>query len=591
MITLLPTDNIKSRTFGWVQNPSSFRSLCKVVSIFDINSPAHSDMDEVLRILVAPENGRETLRSALNTRPLKISYSHLVGTGSAQRATAPCNAIIQAAVRGQGHKTYIDNWSADGFVRWAHCLGFIKYDYTDDTFEITGAGMQLSAARRNTPLLVGAGDESLNAEEVRLLVEAVLSYPPAIRVLSLLSGENAHLTKFDIGSQLGFIGEGGFTSMPQNIFIRSLAAITDINERKKLRANWEGSSDKYARMIARWLINLGLVEKVEKTVSVQVAGSLFSETIGQAYMITAQGITALNRSSGRSRHARIKKNVCYEMLATKGTSREYLRTRRALTIKILSERRRAAPVEDIISCLEAQNIRATREAVCDDIQGFISIGLEVEITDNGFIWRDSINDFTIPIRPEITQSAIEQRKDELRRRIAYISHDYLSLLDLACDSSQNRQLEIKTLQLLIDECRYAGLHLGGSRKPDGIIYTNTLTDNYGVIIDTKAYPRGYNLPIGQAGEMQRYIQENQRRDEQENPNKWWENFGDNIQRFYFMFVSGYFTGRYQDQIDRISRITETQGAAVKIDNLLLMADNFKGNIINYSDVENNIFHT
>ena len=39
-----------------------------------------------------------------------------------------------------------------------------------------------------------------------------LSYPPFVRLLSLLS-ENECMTKFEIGCQLGFIGEAGFTSV------------------------------------------------------------------------------------------------------------------------------------------------------------------------------------------------------------------------------------------------------------------------------------------------------------------------------------------------------------------------------------------
>ena len=57
-------------------------------------------------------------------------------------------------------------------------------------------------------------------KEQELLVNAILAYPPAIRILNLLSEtDEAHLTKFEIGQKLGFIGEDGFTSMPQKIFI------------------------------------------------------------------------------------------------------------------------------------------------------------------------------------------------------------------------------------------------------------------------------------------------------------------------------------------------------------------------------------
>jgi len=184
----------------------------------------------------------------------------------------------------------------------------------------------------------------------------------------------------------------------------------------------------------------------------------------------------------------------------------------------------------------------------------------------------------------------ESAKDMLREKGKHLSKDYLSLVDLAYDSTQNRLFEMKTLELLTEECGYKGTHLGGSRKPDGIIYTHDLLNNYGVIIDTKAYSSGYNLPISQADEMQRYILENQRRDEKENTNNWWLCFGDDIGRFYFMFVSGHFKGRYQEQIVRISQITKTRGVAVAICDLLMVADKVKGSSRSLEDVERVLFY-
>ena len=82
-------------------------------------------------------------------------------------------------------------------------------------------------------------------------------------------------------------------------------------------------------------------------------------------------------------------------------------------------------------------------------------------------------------------------------------------MDLAYDSKQNRLFEMKVIELLTEECGFQGLHLGGSRRPDGVLYTAGLTDNYGIILDTKAYSSGYSLPIAQADEMERYVRENQ----------------------------------------------------------------------------------
>lgn len=581
MVSILRVENAKSRTFGWVQDPSDFRSLCNVVSVFDRSSAKHIELVEaIIPNLVSVGDGRDALISALNAEPLKIAYANLVGTAFNDRKTSRCNGIIQAVVKGQG-RDFIGNWPADNFVRWAHCLGFISYDYSDDTFEITQSGLKLTA--------VCAGTEELSDLEQNIIKNAMLSYAPAIRVLSLLSENNSHLTKFEIGRQLGFIGESGFGNMPQSVLIRSLAGINNAKEKNKMRTTWEGASDKYARTIARWLTKLGLVQNIEKRITVTVGSSDYVETIGQAYMITAQGVTALNSALGRSRHPRIRKNICFEMLATKGADREYLRIRRALLIKKLSEHKGNLTTDELLEYLATQNVSTSKEAIHDDIQGLINIGLDISVDSDSLAWQDVINDFVIPIRAEVAPSLIEQTKDNLREKISHISHDYLSLLDLAYDSKQYRLFEMKTLQLLTEECGYLGTHLGGGRKPDGVIYTKKLENNYGVIVDTKSYPKGYNLPIAQADEMQRYVQENQRRDAEENPNKWWENFGDDVRQFYFMFVAGHFTGKYQDQIDRISRITTTHGAAVEIVNLLLAADKIKCDAYSHRDVEVQLF--
>jgi hypothetical protein len=339
MVSIMATEAKSFRAFGWVQDPSDFRSLCNVVAVFDVNSTKHKELiNDILPKLVLKSDGLDNLLTAMNTRPLKIKYNNLVGTAFTPRSNSRCNGIIQATVKGQV-RDFICDWPADNFVRWAHCLGFIKYDYADDTFTITQTGLELTTAFKNT--------EELSENEHRILTNALLSYPPAMRVLTLLSKENAHLTKFEIGKNLGFIGEGGFGSMPQSTLIRSLSQITDAKEKNKFKTDWEGASDKYARMIAGWLINLGLAQKIKKTVQVLAGGVIYSETIGQAYMITAQGHAALNRALGKSSHAQIKKNICFEMLATKGADREYLRMRRALIIKRLSENRQPASVAGI----------------------------------------------------------------------------------------------------------------------------------------------------------------------------------------------------------------------------------------------------
>ena len=570
MIELRKMGNQNFRTFGWVQDPSDFESLIKVVSIFDNKSETHKELvNKKIDRLIEERDGKSHFLEVLNSTPLKIKYADLVGTSFTPRSSARCNGIVQATVKGQV-RDFISDWPADNFVRWAQALGFIKYNYFDDSFEITEEGLNLTGAKTIE-------------EKEEILIDSLLSYPPAVRILNLLSDGKVK-TKFELGKKLGFIGEDGFTSIPQDVLIMTLATTEDTKERNKLRTDTEGSSDKYARMIAKWLSKLGLLVQVAKEVELSIGGKNYKEKIGQSYMITAKGIQSLNKVNGRSRHKRISKNISWEMLATKGTDRNYIRTRRALIIKSLIECKSGLTLEEIRDRLEIQAISELFTVVKDDIDGLINIGLNIEKIGEKYYFNDEINDFIIPIIENSEKSEFTQEKDNLREKLDTLSHEYLSLVDLAFDSQQNRLFEMKTVELLTKECNYKGVHLGGSRKPDGIIYTENSTDNYGVIIDTKAYSNGYNLPISQVDEMVRYVEENNKREKERNSNEWWKEFGDNINKFYFSFISGKFIGNIEEKLQRITIFTNVYGNAMTIITLLYLANEIKANRLKNMEV-------
>jgi len=293
-------------------------------------------------------------------------------------------------------------------------------------------------------------------------------------------------------------------------------------------------------------------------------------------VITGLGITALNRTLGKSRHKRIPKNVSFEMMATKGDDREYLRTRRTCVLKAVSEGKGRVSYTEIQKYLEALGLQEDEATIRDDVQGLIHIGLNIAAGERECVWKDEINDLILPVPKKLAKSSQSETKEKLREKLRNLPHEYLSLVDLAYDSKQNRLFEMKVIELLTEECGFQGLHLGGSRRPDGVLYTAGLTDNYGIILDTKAYSSGYSLPIAQADEMERYVRENQTRDELVNPNQWWENFENGLGTFYFLFVAGHFNGNVQAQLERISRNTGVLGAAASISQLLLLADAIRG---------------
>lgn len=570
----LSTKYSSKRSFGWSQDASDFNSLKNVVQIFDNKSKFHENLIIArLPMLVDDRNLVEKFQTILKSKPLKITYADLVGTHSIPRKNSQCNSIIQASVCGQV-KPYITDWASDSFLRWAHLCGFIKYNGEDDTFEITEDGLAYSKTENNSN------------EEKECLLNAILKYPPVSRILQLLSN-GEHLSKFEIGSKLGFVGDEGFTSLPQNILLTSLAMTDDLKEKNKMKSDWDGSSDKYARQICKWLQKLGLVRQVEKEYKVIVGNKEYTERLGQAYLITPDGLKAYRKLQGINKVSRLPKNVFWEMLCTKATDRYYIRNRRAYLIKFLSDSNSPLSLTKLQEKLKEVEFEESIETIRDDLIGLQNIGLFVKESSNGFILNDDIQNLVIPINSIGSGKSDTLRlKDFCRDMLENISHNYLNLIDLAYDPKSNRQFEMEVVDLFVSECGYKGIHLGGGRKPDGIIYTENLKENYGTIIDTKAYSKGYSLPISQADEMRRYVEENNKRDVKINSNKWWNNFPDLLNKFSFLFVSSEFNGQFEEKLENIAQSTKINGGALNVVNLLILAENIKSKFIDMEQVYN-----
>jgi len=575
---------VQTRALGWVQNPSDFDKLKLTVQIFDnLSNHHHSLKNILLDAKVHNPEVCETLKEALNRDPLILKYSELVGTGTSDRKQAKCDALIQASIKDQGNKKgYIDNWSSDGFLRWAECLDFVNYNRSNDTFSITEIGLAFS--------------RSNNKQRDKILIERMLAYPPATRILELLDNNmreyslegrtpdnNMLMTKFEIGSSLGFAGENGFTSLPENQIVEALHFEKNRRMKNKIRSDWEGSSDKYARMISRWLVKLKLVQQTRKFFYFDDSSE--SEYISHAFRITPLGSRYLRNSKGNSRHPQISKYVSWEMLATNVKNRDYIRTRRGYILVYLKDNK-SISLTDIVQKLREIGFTDPEEVIVEDIKGLMNCGLIIEYNTDAktFHLLDQIYGLFIPeinLTDELTDKRLQQQKADLSITLPNINKKYIELIEIAFDSKQNRVLEMQVMELLREEYDLFSKHLGGSRKPDGISYS--LDNKYGIIVDTKAYSKGYSLPISQADEMRRYVQENTKRDPKLNDNEWWKIFPDELSTYYFLFVTGKFVGSFEDKLDNIYHSTKVKGGGINIEELLYGANAIKENALSLTE--------
>ena len=163
------------RTFGWIQNPGDLKKLKKVVSIFQVESSTHKWLTTdrlplLLQYNLISSADYSTFQRELSKPDIEIGYMTLKGkgVGSSGRKHALCSGIVQAVIDAQSSRTYInidgksitmkkpytDDWSADGYLRWAISCGLLEYSNVTDTARIRDSVKNLSCRKMTLKLNV-----------------------------------------------------------------------------------------------------------------------------------------------------------------------------------------------------------------------------------------------------------------------------------------------------------------------------------------------------------------------------------------------------------------------------------------------------
>ena len=478
------------------------------------------------------------------------------------------DSLIQVLIAGQNRLGIVD-WACDNFIRFAYTLDLISYVEKKDSFTITKTGLELTQANNEF-------------ERFKILKGCLKSYTPVIRVLELLfnqrelNSNKPSLTKFEIGRELGFKGEDGFSTFSQNVFIQALNSAETKAEKNKIKQNWEGSSDKYARMICNWLMNENIdwIKKTRKSVSIKIGDESFTEKL-QSYQITISGITALKSSGAYSRNKGSIKKVFFEMLATKGADKEYLRKRRTHLLKCIN---RPKSTEQIVSYYKKNKFEnITTQTIKDDIENLKRIGLKINDKTSGYKLKDKIELLEIPnyaLNLKVTPSSLENTKQNLRETLKNLDHKYLDILDFSISGKSGAiKFEVRIVELL-NEIIIAK-HLSGGNRPEIIGYNPEINPLDCLIMDSKAYSKGFSIPANERDKMIRYVEEYIAKDINLNSNRWWEEFKSPdypTKPVKFGFISSSFIGQYINQLAYINNRTEISGSVITAEVLLKKVD-------------------
>lgn len=487
---------MENRTFGWINGVSDTDTLVKLLCVFCRGNRLHQNIIQYKIPLLKNNNmlsaaDADEFSAILQSDEIVIPYIKARGiVGKKEVCTGICQMIFDGRqwmnLMGTNgmvitvHKPFSDVATTEGFLDWAITLGLLIYDQLADSLSISVLGKTIVNKYE-------AGDFS----GIQLLNEAFLSYPPVIRILELLH-ECGPCTKFELGAQIGFIGDRSFISVAQDFFAYQYYSAENTQERVKLCSSLEGDADAIASNICNWLVKLSYVKKITKFATLKYLDADHAMEM-VAWEITEAGRAALKDSY------HITKNVIISSLSCRDVDKEYIRARRGLILSYLKEN--AATCDELKDYLKNNEIITSCGTVYDDIKGLQRIGLRITERDGMFCLDDEIilssmsQDYK-----RIECSEKEKLKLGLRDELKHIDHKYLSMIDLAYAqntraatlSNEARIFNMLLAQFLRDEFNFKVQIVGSINN------TLTILDNgmgTVLIFETTAYRRDFKSEL------------------------------------------------------------------------------------------------
>lgn len=502
--------------YGWVQNTSSLSMVRDMLELIDEEGTNHF---EFMRRVYA-------YRISQNPKLAKWTYD------------ARCRARAICAT------------------------GMADIDRSIQGYVLTPLGKELLQAPKSDQFY--RGERVLCVEEKEIFQKGLLTNPPVIRVLTLLNearrNEQISLSKYDVGAQLGFVGDEGFTHLDAEYVASTGGKFNDK----------EGSADKWARTIISWLVQVDWATKTEAI-----------EIYGQSLPVytTIQQVDRVLQYAARS----TIKNIPQEMLCSDANPLSaIIQKRRCEVLDILSTVTYMSN-EDLQKELAAREIETDSETLKFDVINLAQAGINIKkegsiykLADN--IKLDKIKDST-PL-----SSAAADRLSVIEKNIQHYVSKYDEvipprLIDSLIrygysgrDNSTDFEIAVNRFFLHMG---YESEHLGqGNGRVADVIakYKDAMMPkSYGLIIDAKAYEK-YNFPAGDVRKMKEYIRTHM-------PDLMQEM----IPKYAFAFVSMDFTDA-DTHLEEIANETAVNGTAIDVYTLLALGADVKMQKISISNL-------
>ena len=472
------------------------------------------------------------------------------------------NALMRAIkLQREADGKKLNKWTWDARCRCkAVCAtGMVELDRRLEGYKLTEFGKELIVAPKANITI--NGKRALSQEEVTVFRKGLLTNPPVVRVLTLLndsrkSGKGS-MTKYDVGAELGFVGDIGFTHYDAEFVVANNKSFNDM----------EGDSDKWARTILSWL----------KQVNWVVDGPR-KECCGRKLpsFTTTPDIDKVLQYSARSSI----KYVPIEMLCSDHHPFTHLIQRRRAAILEQLEHVPYTEKSKLVDNINAQEIEIDEQQVDFDIINLQQAGIAIFKEQSYYKLCDKIK----LDKPIVVEASEANRVNKIEKKIEEKVTKYNGtipsrivgdLIRYGYDGRNSSTLFEMTVNDMFKLLGYESEHLGeGKGRVADVIskYRSHLyAKSYGLIIDAKAYEK-YNFPASDIRKMKEYISLHGE-----------QLLADRIPRHAFAFVSMDFTND-ETALSEIANDTAVNGTSITVDTLLELGAMVATQQVNIADI-------
>lgn len=465
---------------------------------------------------------------------------------------------IYSARRRKGNLRKKWEWDARCRIKAICATGMVELDRSIAGYILTSLGRELKSAPYNSKVI--KGKRTLSSEEREIFKRGLLTNPPVIRVLNILNEKrrngNIPLSKYDVGGQLGFVGDIGFTH-----FEAEYVALMG----KKFNDK-EGDADKWARTIISWLVQVGWVVKGKP---VDVHGKRLIR-----YTTTFE-VDRVLQYAGKS----TVKYVPQEMLCSRHHA--FFKVVQERRINILKELAKVSliSVDELLLTLRSKGIEIDEETLKFDLINLKQAGINVEKELSCYRLLDKIKLEIIPEKVNMQVALNEVEKMITHYVTTYADTIPARLIDnlirYGYGGTETAALFEASVDKFFKLLGYESNCLGqGHGRVADVIVRHRMAQyakSYGIIIDAKAYSK-YKFPAGDIRKMKEYINVHGE-----------ELLADKIPNHAFAFVSMDFSDP-ESHLQEIANDTAINGTAITVERLFKLGEKVTQNQISISDI-------